>query len=448
MKQSLKSTPAYGKYMNTWTPVLHGDLSDRAWTAVDDIADCIFSGDYPEVNVHGRRHRGYENPLLYAYLSLGKHNSLWADRAVERLNSEIERAPLLGQQFGLFGGLCGLAWVVEHVSDLLGEDAAEGPPDTDPVADVDLAVLQTLKRAPWSGPYDLVSGLVGFGAYFLERLPRQSAISGIAEIIDRIEAQSQVTEEGITWHSSPELLPDWQRKVCPQGYFNMGVAHGIPGILYFLNEVARRELDQRAWGLLDNGMNWFMRRRRPEGSLSWFSGWVAEGQNSDSRLTWCYGDLGILSIFIQISLTWDNPKWKDFAARLLDHCLAWPPHLAGVNDAPLCHGSVGIAHCFNRIYHTVGDERCRDTAVSWFERTLAMREPGAGVGGYKAYTRPDLDGPVVWESSAAFLDGSMGIALALLSGLTPLEPQWDRMLLLSAPEASVKSPETAPRTVA
>jgi hypothetical protein len=38
---------------------------------------------------------------------------------------------------------------------------------------------------------------------------------------------------------------------------------------------------------------------------------------------------------------------------------------------------------------------------------------------------------VIWEPSRAFLDGAIGVALALLAALTPIEPQWDRLLQLS-----------------
>jgi len=123
--------------------------------------------------------------------------------------------------------------------------------------------------------------------------------------------------------------------------------------------------------------------------------------------------------------------WQKFANDLLDHCLAWPPDQAGVGDAPLCHGAAGVAHIFNRIYQSENDPRCRDAAIFWLERALAMRQPGTGVGGFSSLTRPDPSGPIVWEANPAFLDGAIGVALTLLAATTPVEPAWDRMLLLS-----------------
>jgi len=58
---------------------------------------------------------------------------------------------------------------------------------------------------------------------------------------------------------------------------------------------------------------------------------------------------------------------------------------------------------------------------------LGARNPGEGCGGYSAY---------VSESGAlramtGFVMGAAGIGLALLAAATTVEPQWDRLLLLS-----------------
>jgi hypothetical protein len=230
-------------------------------------------------------------------------------------------------------------------------------------------------------------------------------------------------------------LPDWQREQCPNGYYNLGVAHGIPGIIHFLSEVSSAGVvdPQRAHRLLEGAVNWLIAQRRSSGSRSLFSSWIVPGEeSSDCRLAWCYGDLGILAVLLQVARRAGRDDWQKFANSLLEHCLAWPDDQAGVVDPPLCHGAAGVAHIFNRIYQSHGDFRCRDAALAWYERTLAMRHAGAGVGGFFASTRPDPAAPIVWEARTAFLDGAIGITLALLAATTPVEPAWDRMLLLSA----------------
>jgi lantibiotic biosynthesis protein len=424
--------------VSNWTSILEPSsaVGRQAQDAITQITNDIYDRAYPP-KVAGIRHRWqYEAPLIYGYFALAYDDQVWLDRAMENLNAAVSDASILQRSLDLFGGVCGLGWSVAHLQQLLAPvpDLVQAREDEgdDLNADVDGFLIHNLQSAKWDGPYDLIGGLVGFGTYFLERFPAGRSLEGIKLIVGHLETISQPFGSGIAWHSRPGLLPDWQRERCPDGYYNLGVAHGIPGILHFLAEVAAADLDERAAVLLAGGMEWLMSQKRPAGSLSWFSSWVAPGESHDSRLTWCYGDLGILAVLLQIVRRFPRKEWKDFTQRLLDHCLAWPPELAGINDAALCHGATGVAHIFNRIYQAEGDVRCREAAVAWFERTLAMRVPGTGVGGFSAASRPDLTGPLVWEVSPAFLDGSLGIALALLSALTPIEPQWDRMLLLSS----------------
>jgi len=380
-------------------------------------------------------HPRYEDALLYGYLGAAMNNSCWMDRAFEHLNDAIDDAQSLIPSLSLFAGLGGLGWTIEHLSRFRSQDLSTVPAagdDQDSNAEIDSAILRALEPGIWSGPYDLISGLVGFGVYFLERMPGENAIRGIKAVTTQLDALSSRAGGGITWHSRPDLMPEWQRQRYPDGYYNLGVAHGVPGVLYFLSEVAERGLDERAERMLAGAMAWFLMQRRPPGALSWFSPWIAADESADARLGWCYGDLGIAAVLLRISRRAGRADWRTFAKGLLEHCLAWPMERAGVNDAPLCHGAAGAAHILNRIYQDEGDERCRDAATAWFERTLAMWQPGSGVGGFSMFTVPHRNGPVVWKPSPALLDGSIGIALALLAGLTTVEPQWDRLLLLSA----------------
>ena len=231
------------------------------------------------------------------------------------------------------------------------------------------------------------------------------------------------------WPPSP-----WQREQCPNGYYNLGVAHGIPGIIHFLGEVTATDIiDQaRSHELLAGAVDWLLAQQRPKGSQSRFASWVSPGEESkNSRMAWCYGDLGILSVLLQVARRTGRRDWRGFAEELLNHCLAWPPDRTGIADAPLCHGAASVAHIFNRIYQTEGDRRCLDAALLWYQRTMAFRQPGTGVGGFSTMTRPDPSAPPAWEASPAFLDGATGVALAFLAAVTPVEPGWDRMLLLS-----------------
>lgn len=442
-------------HLANWRPILSPESTTAAlaWESINAIADAILKKEYvrgEKEGVRGYLDHTYEEALLYAYLGAVHNDAEWANRATECLNLAIERQAHRFGYLGLYGGVAGLGWTVEHVSRLLQQVTFEEPDDaslksngtseddnsedSDLNQEVDALIFRQIPEMTSSSPYDLISGLAGLGVYFLERLPGESAARGIEAVFEQLEKLARREDDGITWFSGPELLPDWQREQCPNGYYNMGVAHGIPGIIHFLSEVSANDFIDvdRVKTLLHGAMDWLIAHARPKGSASRFTSWFVPGRDqTDSRMAWCYGDLGILAVLLQVSRRAERRDWQHFAQELLDHCLSWPVEKAGIGDAPLCHGASGVAHIFNRIYQQEGDDRCRDAALLWYERTLAMRQPNSGVGGYSSLTRPDQGGPIVWDPSPAFLDGASGLALALLAAVTAVDPGWDRLLLLS-----------------
>jgi hypothetical protein len=410
---------------------------------VSGIADALFTGSYPPLRQPARPHRRFEEALLYSNLAVATGDKQWGNRAVQCLNEAIDGARSLRDNLGLYGGLCGLGWVVAHLAQTLSgvaeqaedvDQTGEEDPVEDLTQEIDELLLRRLRASTWQGPYDLISGLVGFGVYFLERLPSESAEAGIRLVVQHLEDTAEHQASGTTWYSSPESLPEWQRELCPEGYYNLGVAHGIPCVVYMLGEACALELEaERSYRLLEGAVTWLIAHQRPSGSLSRFSGWIATGASSDSRLAWCYGDLGIAAVLLRVAHRAGRADWREFALSLVDHCLSWPLNRSKVNDAPLCHGAAGVAHIFNRIFQLEGDIRCRDAAIEWFDRALSMRLETGGVSGFVAYAKAG-DGPVVWQPSPAFLDGALGIALSLQAALTTTAPEWDRQLLLSGRE--------------
>ncbi len=104
----------------------------------------------------------------------------------------------------------------------------------------------------------------------------------------------------------------------------------------------------------------------------------------------------------------------------------------GVEDAGLCHGTAGLAHVFHRLFRDTGDETLREAALFWLRRTLEMRQPGLGPGGFRRADYDEAD-QRCWTADPGFLTGAAGIGLALLAAISPVEPEWDRVMLLSSP---------------
>ena len=125
-----------------------------------------------------------------------------------------------------------------------------------------------------------------------------------------------------------------------------------------------------------------------------------------------------------------EPAWESDALDIALRAAQRPPEESGVVDAGLCHGAAGLGHIFNKLFQATGKRRFREAAQSWFESALDMRRVGQGIAGFSAFMRDD-DGKECWIGRLGILTGVTGIALALLAATTEIDPQWDRMLLLS-----------------
>ena len=83
---------------------------------------------------------------------------------------------------------------------------------------------------------------------------------------------------------------------------------------------------------------------------------------------------------------------------------------------------------FNRLYQATGDPLFLDTALRWFEHAVHFRQPGLGVGGYRAWHfQKD------WQDEPGIVEGAAGVGLALAAAMSSVPPDWDRLLLVAIP---------------
>lgn len=315
---------------------------------------------------------------------------------------------------GLHGGLAGLGWTIAHLAD--DEHADEI------CASIDLVLLRAL--ADWRGHYDLTGGLVGLGVYALERGEHGHRL--VARILEQLEASAEPRGAGLAWHTPAALLPDWQRALAPDGYWNLGLAHGIAGIIGLCARCAAAGVDEaRARTLMNGAASYLLEVEPPAAEEGRYAMWYARGGGSNgqrARLAWCYGDLGIAVALTAAGRV--DARWSEPARELARSCAARtaPP---GVQDTALCHGAAGIAHILARIAGATNDEVIAAAARRWFAVTLEMRTDHV-YGGFPAFD----GGTLAWRADTSLLAGATGVALALHAMVSDVEPRWDRMLLV------------------
>ena len=423
---------------NGWSPLLTGEDARAAWAAIEAIAEDL--AVWPkEVEPHPTLGGGTAGlALFFAYLAEATDEDRYADLAIgylEDMMSEWEsRAPFLS----FYSGMTGSGFVLEHLRGRLFDD-------DEPSEAVAELVEVVLDRPSWRGEYDLINGLVGFGVYGLEMWPRPAGRRCLELVLQHLEARAEETDDGVTWFTPRELVPKHQWTEFPDGYYNLGLAHGVPAVVALLGALRVRGIEPaRVRPLLDGTVRWLLRQRTDCEAGAWFPHATAPGVSSRrSRLAWCYGDPGVAAALLNGARAAGEAGWQGTARDLARSCARRSLDGAGVSDAGLCHGSGGLALLFGRFFQAWGDEICAEAAVTWYRHALRIRQPGEGIGGYLSFVGVGPE-ETRWRPTLGFLEGAAGVGLALLAGVSPVEPAWDRVMMTSLrPVDEVATPSTA-----
>ena len=415
----------------TWRPLRGETWERRAVTALGDLATAVAGAEPAGPGLAA----GAEGMALFlAYYAEAEGDERAEARAAELLERACAARGETSPGPDLFAGLTGTAWAVEHL-------APADDDEDDPNERVDERLAALLDSPAWSGPYDLVSGLCGIGVYALERLPSASAATCLERVVTHLERRSEPADVGRTWHTPPEHLPPAQRAMEPDGYYNLGMAHGVPGVVGLLSRAALAGVAKtRALSLLEDAVSWLLSRKLAGADAVYGPWWSASAPAEPTRTAWCYGDLGVASAVWAAARATGERCWEREAIELAVLAARRPEARSGVQDAGLCHGAFGLAHQFLRLYHATGEDELARAASAWIDRGLAMRQPGHGVAGFLR-TRPDGAA----APDPGFLEGAAGIGLALLSALTELDPAWDALLLTDVAPCELAASRAAPR---
>jgi lantibiotic biosynthesis protein len=415
-----------------WRPILSGTMADQALQAVDAIAESIPSITSLPVRRNHSLSRGEAGlALLYTWLARAGRMPRADGVAWEYLDQAIEGVSTQTMNPSLYGGFTGVAWAAELVDHLLDPDAEDRNEEVD---DCLLRLLSQPNR--WPVPHDLVEGVTGLGVYALQRYPRPVATECLRLVVERLHESARRDEYGFYWWTPPTEIHEEWRKQYPSGRVDLGVAHGVAGAIALLGGVCGAGIEQAAARpLLEGAVRWLLAHSTATDAGPTFPLWVAPGfRPYQARCAWCYGDPGIAAALLTAARGADVPDWEQAAVALAYRAAERPAFETGVVNACFCHGAAGLAHLYNRMYQTTGEEKLRQAALYWLERTLNFYGLARNNGSAWVQGSWDPAQPTQWTwTGVELVEGAAGVALVLLAAATSVEPLWDRMFLVSAP---------------
>jgi lantibiotic biosynthesis protein len=266
---------------------------------------------------------------------------------------------------------------------------------------------------------DYLHGALGVLHYFTMRM-QDEQVKQYADIII-----TQLNDKAVYDAKGMRLYNYFSGQEQP-GEYNLGLAHGLSGILLILiNAFDHSDHKKLIRHMVSEGLRYILHYRKDvdfaNGVYNYFPLSVYENSeklSESNRLGWCYGDLNQVLLLNRAGQLLNQENYTRLAQLIgLQSLLRKDAASTMTSDSHFCHGSSGLAQIYRVLHQLTGHEAYRLGHEYWIEQTLL-------------YVEKELLNGTYAGKETSFLEGLVGVALTLLSYVSGKELQWSRCLLL------------------
>jgi tetratricopeptide (TPR) repeat protein len=280
--------------------------------------------------------------------------------------------------------------------------------DSDPMLDsIDEFYLNRVIPVLYtSSNYDLFNGLIGFALYYLQR----NKLRYLVFIAHKLKKISENTHIGTTWR----YIHPFDNTVN----YNMGLAHGHPSVVMALIKIYNliKSYDKESEAILKiiSSSAQFLFSIIDDRSWASYPTHISLDlsnilrTDTESRLAWCYGDLGVAYTLYRAAQLLRNDVWLNKSLNIIEKTTQRLFSQTGVRDASFCHGVSGIIHFYNIFYRETNYDIYK-TAMNFWINVLLENFERNGLESLDYYT-PDGRIPHL-----GLLEGYSGVLSVLLS---------------------------------
>jgi lantibiotic biosynthesis protein len=354
--------------------------------------------------------------LFYAQLFRQFKEPRHLDRSCELITDCLISLQQARGTFDFASGISGILWSAKIMTHwgLIDIREVEG------IEEINKQIGRSMEIDARKNIFDFFYGFIGKGIYLIDPYPENVAI--IEDIIHYLDALGIRDDQGITWEQT--FIAN--RKVHAGPCYELGMAHGISGIILFLSKTYQQEiLSKKSKELIEGAVSWMLNKKGIS-KHNYFPSLVPQ-VNDSSKLGWCVGDLGIGAAIWTAACALQNRQWMSEVEAMLELALnidfsrsnIFLNRKLTVADSGFCHGLAGNAYMFNQYYRAMGHEALLQKANYWVAQLLAYRDHSTDAlhGGFYSF-RALNEQQSEWCQEIGALTGTCGIGLTLLSFLS------------------------------
>jgi len=362
--------------------------------------------------------------LFFSHYALYTNAEYDIEFAHELIENTLTRFSDSSYGYTFSNGISGMGWFLEHLKtiDFIDVDAEAL------FEDIDNILQDKMHKELIGHNYDFLHGGLGIFYYLLNRNHDSNLEKMFVKTIQALDDISKSKGDKLAW-----LDYDAKKKQSIPDTYNLGLAHGVPGIISILSKAyfVVPCIKDSIYLMIRNAVNFIIWRFENSNRFnreSYFPYAYNElhPEDTNSRLAWCYGDLGVALALRSANLVLKDRKVEMIINQIL--MLSVKRQNIGstrLYDAGICHGTAGVAHIYNSFYNESKLDYLKDASDFWFNVSLTQANFTDGLAGFKAF-RNDIG----YVNSASFLEGIAGIGLTYITFLNN-DFRWDKSLLIT-----------------
>lgn len=331
-----------------------------------------------------------------------------------KLDYILSTSSAVKNNISILNGVSGIGWFTEY---LTGKS-----PDYDYNfnASTDNHLIKLIEKNG-DVPYEYINGLAGVAVYARRRAEKNKNNKLYQVVFDRFIEKSIITDEKYCcWNTEIESYLRKDKENASKLEVDFGLAHGNLGVVAAMEAYASHDIyREQSELIINNAFNWYERHKLYNCYFDYPSKIEVSKVN---RLAWCYGDLTTSYNLLRAGIKIKN---KDIVYKALATARKTTKRRlesSFVVDAPICHGSAGVALIYNLLNEISPSDEFLLAEGVWFD-SLMRTYLESGLEGLS------FQGVNKKEQNLGLLEGLAGIGLTILA-LKESKKDWLDLILL------------------
>lgn len=234
----------------------------------------------------------------------------------------------------------------------------------DQIDDIDLSIEREYNLALNKNNLDYYHGASGYLFYFLMK-------NKFARLETLLLRYSQQVEKNL--HEGNWYTPFYQKGNTSIMVINMGVPHGITGILLMLLLAIEKGMKATVTPTVIKICDFLLKSRFAESNKSLFPSIIKQsGEKVDSGIAWCYGDLMASYAILKTGLLLNDIYYTELGYQMLLQLNERTDYLK--EDLCLCHGYASLIVIYKKIHQLTGEKCFKQRCDFFYQNSIKIFE--------------------------------------------------------------------------